>query len=213
MRSLLILAMLAGVAHAAPDLEALGKPVPACEATRTCFGIALHVTVVDGKSIATPAWVAIQFAAANHHFARLGVGFQIASIDALPAGAARVRDIGDRNAFRPQVTGTVIHVFVTGQLDDIDRAGEVIRGVTWRRDATTKFVIVSTIAFDRVLAHELGHVFGLPHSTYAISIMNKTERAVPPPESRTFADEEYAAMKPKLAQLLRDRLLVPVKAP
>jgi hypothetical protein len=37
--------------------------------------------------------------------------------------------------------------------------------------------------------------------------MNKTNRAMPPPEQRTFADPEIAAMRPVLKRLLRDQTI------
>lgn len=211
-RALVVIALLAGSAHAAPDLQALTKSAPTCDVARaTCIGLSLHIAVDDaGVPIATADWITGQLAGANQHFERLDVGYQIIAVDALPASATRVENRTERDSFRPQVKGTVIHVFVTGQLDDIDLAGAVAYGVTWRRN-TTKFVILSTQAWPRTLAHELGHVFGLPHSTYAISIMNKTERKEPPPEQRTFADEEFKAMRPRLKSLLHTRALVPVK--
>src|SRR3954453_6354421 len=122
-----------------------------------------------------------------------------------PAGAGRVPAPADGGAVAEgRLTGEVIHVFITGQLDDVDQPGEVIRGVTWHlRGGDRKYVILSTVAPERVLAHELGHVFGLPHSGYAISIMNKRPRTEPPIEQRTFADAELAAMRPALRRLLR----------
>jgi hypothetical protein len=83
--------------------------------------------------------------------------------------------------------------------------------VTWRLPKDRrKYIIVSIQALERTLAHELGHFFGLPHSTYAVSIMNKTERTEPPVDQRTFADEEIAAMRPVLERLLRDKRIVAV---
>jgi hypothetical protein len=198
------------------DLAALIAGLPACGATRAhCFGIQLHVTVAGDGPIAHADWLAVQLAAANRHFAALGVGFQVVGIDALPASCARVATRGERDEVaHGRLTGEVIHVFITGRLDDIDQPGGIIRGVTWHvRGGDRKYVILSTVAPDRVLAHELGHVFGLPHSTYAISIMNKTERAEPPPEQRTFADDEIAAMRPVLKRLLRDRIIADVAHP
>ncbi|HEU0033999.1 MAG TPA: matrixin family metalloprotease [Kofleriaceae bacterium] len=216
MRSVaLVLAVLGALAHAAhaqpSDLDALVAHAPTCDAERArCLPLALHVTVTDTGPIATADWLAAQVAAANRHFERLGVGFQIESIAALPASAARVEDREERDSFAGGATGRVIHVFVTGHLDDIDTAGKMAYGVTWRR-GTRKYIILSTQAWERTLAHELGHVFGLPHSTYAISIMNKTDRTDPPVEQRTFHDDEYAIMKQRLAALVRARTIVPVK--
>ena len=211
LRVLAMICVLDAIALA--DVADLGKGAPGCDAARpTCLGIALHVTVQDKGPIAAAPWLHEQLTAANRHFERIGVGFQIASIGTLPASAARVEDATERSSFGAHVKGTVIHVFITGQLDDIDVKGGVIRGVAWRRDST-KYVILSTVAPANVLAHELGHVFGLTHSEYAISIMNKTERTDPPVEQRTFADEEYKAMKKKLEALLKAKALAPLKAP
>jgi hypothetical protein len=64
----------------------------------------------------------------------------------------------------------------------------------------------------RTLAHELGHFFGLPHSTYKISIMNKKKRDDPPPEQRTFAPQEFSTMRDNLRRMLRDKIVADVKS-
>ncbi len=195
------------------ELAALTAALPPCEAARAhCIAIQLHVPVAPDRGdalIAHADWLAVQLAEANRHFAPVGAGFQVVGADALPAGAGRVATPADRDAVAEgRLTGKVIHVFITGQLDDVDRPGEVIRGVTWHlRGGDRKYVILSTAAPERVLAHELGHVFGLPHSRYAISIMNKQPRTEPPIEQRTFAEAELAAMRPVLRRLLRDQVI------
>jgi len=216
LRPLIGVLVLVAVARADTDLTGLVTGAPGCDATRAhCFGIQLHVAVGEAGPIADPAWVARQLAFANKHFEALDVGWQIVGVDALPASAERVEDRKERDGFGKQVKGTVVHVFVTGQLDDVDEEGKTAYGVTWRKkgDAKeTKYVILSTQAWERTLAHELGHVFGLPHSTYPISIMNKTERSDPPPDQRRFADEEIAAMKGALVRIVREKRLVTITA-
>ena len=197
------------------ELAALTAGTPACDASRAhCIGIQLHVAIDGtGAAIAQAAWLAAQLATANRHFAAIDVGFQIVGVDALPAIAAHIASRSERDAVSAgRLTGTAIHVFITGKLDDVDEPNGVIRGVTWHlHGSERKYVILSTAAPDRVLAHELGHVFGLPHSKYAISIMNKAERAAPPIDQRTFADPEIAAMRPVLARLLREHVIADVK--
>ena len=220
-RPLLLVALCAGLApgpaHGDVDgeLAALTAALPACEPARPhCLGIQLHVPVVAGGDglIARADWLAVQLAEANRHFAPIDVGFQVVGADRLPAGAGHVATPADRDAVADgRLTGKVIDVFITGQLDDVDPPGGVIRGVTWRvRGSDRKYVILSTAAPGRVLAHELGHVFGLPHSRYAISIMNKQPRTEPPAEQRTFAAAELAAMQPALRRLLRDQVIADV---
>lgn len=202
-----VVSVLAATAAADGELARLSADVPACDAARaTCIGVRLHVTVTDAGPIATSAWIAAQLAEANRHFAPLDVGFEIVGVAPLPAAFARIEDRRERSALGARVGGAVIDVFITGHLDDVDTPGAMARGVTWRT-GTRKFVIVSTQGPDRVLAHELGHVFGLPHSTHAISIMNKTPRDAPPIEERTFHADEYARMKPRLRALLRAQVI------
>lgn len=207
-----VLAPAAARADVDRELAALTAALPACEVARAhCIGIQLHVPVAVDRGdavIAHAEWLAVQLAEANRHFAPIDVGFQVVGADALPAGAGHVATPADRDAVADgRLTGKVIHLFLTGQLDDVDQPGEEIRGVTWhRRGEERKYVILSTVAPERVLAHELGHVFGLPHSAYAISIMNKRPRTEPPVERRTFADAELTAMRPVLRRLLREQL-------
>jgi matrixin len=200
-------------ADVAADLTALRAALPVCDAARAhCIGLQLHITRAGaGGLIATADWLAAQLAAANRHFAPLDVGFQVAGIDTLPASAAHIATRRDRNNLATgRLHGTVIHVFVIAQLDDVDDIGQTRFGVAWHTpNGDRKYILLSTQARERVrvLAHELGHVFGLPHSTYAISIMNKTERTEPPMEQRTFADQEIAAMRSGLERLLHDGVI------
>lgn len=202
----------ARAADDAADGAAMISAAPHCEKARAhCFAIRLHVArSEEGAAIVEPAWFAAQLAMANKQFAPLDTSFQLAGVDFLPATAARLEDRAARVALASKIGGTVIDVFLTGYLADIDKPGAFAYGVTWHTKGDRKFIIVSGMGRDRTLAHELGHFFGLPHSTFKISIMNKTPRDDPPPEDRRFADEEIAKMKPVLVALVRAKTIAEV---
>ena len=210
MRAIIAVVLLgAGVARAGVDVDAIATTAESCDHTRThCIGIQLHVAADERGAVATAEWIANQLAVANRHFERLDIGFELAGVDELPASAVHIETRSDRDALADRLGGRLIHVFVVGRLDDVDAEGAIAYGVTWHAHGDDrKYVIVSNLALERTLAHELGHFFGLPHSTYAISIMNKSDRDEPPVEQRTFADEEIASMRPALRRLLRDKVI------
>jgi hypothetical protein len=211
-RRALAVVLVGGIASAsAPDdLDAVRHAAPACDHERAhCFGIQLHIAADEHGLVTTPEWLAAQLLTANRHFARLDVGFQLAGVDELPASAVHIQTRRDRDDLATdRLGGKLIHVFVVGQLDDVDEEGAIAYGVTWHgRKDDRKYLIVSAQALERTLAHELGHFFGLPHSSYAISIMNKSDRKEPPVDQRTFADEEIEAMRPVLKRLLHERVI------
>jgi hypothetical protein len=158
------------------------------------------VVVHRPADIADAAFVDAQIAAANFHFAAVGGSFAVTATD--ERSVARVDDTAARVALRKHIKGKAIHVFITGRLADVDIEGAEIRGVTLRH-GSRKYIILSAIASDMVLAHELGHLFGLPHSSYDVSIMNKTKREAPPPAERTFAPEEQALLRTAIPKAAR----------
>lgn len=157
----------------------------------------LQVHVVDG--VVDRAWIDRQVEVANQLFAPVDTGFEIAGQDALDASAKHVVTRADRDALAKLVDDNEIHVFVIGKLENVDD-DKPVHGVTWRGGGK-KYIIIAADSMERVLAHELGHVFGLPHSSYPISIMNKTKRDQPPMADRRFSDEEQAKLGPVIAKL------------
>ncbi len=197
-------------------LAAYVSETPRClaEAGR-CFSIALHLTMPDGAPVQSVDWVSGQVRQANRLFAPIDVSVQVDSVDALPDEVQEIDDRAARDALgRERFSRGVLHVFVTPRLADVDIAGAEIRGVHWRYRPDTKrrWIILSKIASDLVLSHEMGHFFGLPHSRYEVSLMNKSPRDDPPWSERRFADPELARMRKHRDQMVRSGMLINRKA-
>ena len=193
-------------------LTAFETAVPACpDAIAHCYALQLHIGVQQDAHVATPEFIAAQIAMANQHFAAADIAFQVKGVVEHDKPSVLTR--ADRNKVARKRKGAgAIDVFLVAELGDIDNAGAFINGVAWRvPKGTQKIIILSATAWERTLAHELGHVFGLPHSEYPISIMNKTPRDEPPQDQRRFADEEFVTIRAQRKRLVRDKVIAPVK--
>jgi len=194
----------------AAELQLHADAVPGCaESVEVCFGVALWIATQDDAPVQTPAWLAGQLEQANRHFAGIDVGFELAELRATDSATAVVESRDDRDALgHDRWTREVIHVFVVAQLDNVDEEGQIY-GVHWRdrEDTGHRWVIVSAAARGLTLAHELGHYFGLPHSDYHVSIMNKSVRLIAPGDL-TFHEDEYARMRRMVDRRLASGRLV-----
>jgi hypothetical protein len=197
-------------------LNAYVTETPRCAAGAShCFAIALHLVMVEraqGRApVQTVSWVAAQVRQAQRLFASIDVSVQVESVDALPASILEIDTRSERDALgRKRFSRGVLDVFVVQRLADVDIDGEQIRGVHWRYRPETKrrWIILSRIASDLVLSHEMGHFFGLRHSTYKVSIMNKTPRDDPPWSSRVFAEPELARMRVHRDRMISSGMLI-----
>jgi hypothetical protein len=146
----------------------------------TTFSLRVSIAVDDaGKPIADPAWLAGEIDAAEGLFEPLGVRF--ARVDGAPldASVAHVETRADRNAFASHVTSHDIDVFVVGSLRDVDDPAQVRRGVHWHAPSGTHYLILVATAPKTVLAHELGHYFGNPHSPVVDNVMSYERSGAP----------------------------------
>lgn len=120
------------------------------------------------------AWIDAQIAEASRLFGPLGVRFVKTESRAIPARHAHLETRQDRDALAALLEPQVINVFVVASLRDVDEKDRYRMGVCWgpRDEQASRFVVISSIAGRSVLAHELGHYHGLPHSKARNNVMS-----------------------------------------
>lgn len=168
--------------------------------------LVVHVVHEGSQPVVSAPWLAERIEQANRLFEPVGVSFLLRQTLPEAAAFADLRSRRQRDEIgRDKTPQGAIHLFVVRRLADVDVPGAVIRGVHWRERSASgaRWIILSSIAPELVLAHELGHYFGLPHSTNGLSIMNKQKGGGRPPwSSRTFLEEEHQRMQRERDQML-----------
>ena len=190
-----------------PDYVASASACP--QTAKTCLGLHLHVAVDDAGPVVDVAWMAAQIANANRLFAAIGTGFMVVKAETLPKEAVHVATRTDRDLLgRKRWTAGPIHVFVAGRLDNVDEEGEIY-GVHWRdrKQTSHRWIILSARSWSHTLVHELGHFFGLPHSSAPTSIMTKGAPDPVPAGQRVFTDPQLKKMLRRLHRKLKDKHL------
>jgi len=154
----------------------------------TTFGLAIAIARYDGQPVRDDAWVFAQIEEANRLFATAGVDFRWTAEGPLSEKYAEMHSRADRDALAAQVMGRgTIPIFIVKSLEDVDEPGRPRMGVCWKKS----YLIVAAHARPTVLAHELGHFFGNPHSQVDDNLMSYSRTG-----AEVFLDE---------AQLIRIR--------
>lgn len=154
----------------------------------TTFGLRVFVAEADGEPVVGQHWVDERIGWANRLFEPVAVSFAQQAREPLATEHTDLVSRADRHALAPLLEGQRIHVFVVRSLANVDVEGDFIRGVHWssRRGGPgpggnrRHYVILSSIAGPTVLAHELGHFFGNPHSPTPGNIMSYERGSGPP---------------------------------
>ena len=197
-------------------LLAVVSPRSASADEPVTFGLRVMVAEVDGEPVVDEEWVAERIGWANRIFEPATIDFRQGSREPLAEEHADLISRSDRHALGPLVEGTLIHVFVVRSLANVDVDGDFIRGVHWRSrrggdgpgGSRRHYVILSSIAGPTVLAHELGHFFGNPHSDTPGNIMSYSRGSGPP----FFDRAQLGRIRRHRERFLRTRELVPFGA-
>ena len=183
-------------------LVAAALPRCAAEVAR-CASIRLWIaqpSAATAEGFDDVAFLGAQLAHANAHHAGAGLGFEVVEILTLPASAADIVTRSERDALgHDRWQRGLVDVFVVSSLANVDDPGP-IRGVHWRSRAARerRWVILSRISPPHVLAHELGHYFGLAHSTVPASLMNTSGNAL---AERRFQPGELTTIEERARRL------------
>jgi hypothetical protein len=172
------------------------------------FPIAFAVMQEDGEPVREDAWIDGEVAEAERLFAPHGVHFAKASRRLAGSLYAHLATRADRDALAGYLRPGVINVFVVASLKDVDEKERWRMGVHWRpsQKPDARFIILSKTAAPSVLAHELGHYFGNPHSPTPDNVMSYTRTG----GALFFDAPQIARIRATARRCLAERELLPL---
>lgn len=175
------------------------------------FPVAFAVAQSDGEPVREDAWLDEQLAYAEKLFGPHGVHFRRTSRRLVGSLHADLVTRADRDALFSMMRPAVINVFVVASLKDVDEKERYRFGVHWRpsQQPASRFIVLAAGAPPSVLAHELGHYFGNPHSPTPDNVMSY-ERAG---GTLFFDAPQIARIRATARRCLLEKELLPAPAP
>jgi hypothetical protein len=172
----------AGLSFAGALAPGLARAAGRAPAPLPAFPLSIAVAEeAAGTPVRDDAWIDAQIAEAVRLFEPAGVALRKVGSRALAPRISRLETRADRDARAAAIEPRRINVMVVSSLRDVDDPGRFRMGVHWRNRATPerRCVIVAANARPTVLAHELGHFFGLGHSGVDDNVMSYTRTGAP----------------------------------
>jgi hypothetical protein len=174
----------------------------------TTFGLHISVAREGSDRVVDRAWLEDQLAEANRLFVPIGTRFRWIVDKDLPEPHGEMHTRAQRTALTKLTSQHVIDIFVVRALEDVDEPGRMRMGVCWTGTGGKRYVIVSRTAAASVLAHELGHYFGNPHSAVTNNVMSYSRDG----GTVFFDDVQARTIKALTARFLGEKMLTPLSA-
>jgi hypothetical protein len=195
------------------DDEAPAPPLKPPKA-ELLFEIVFHVASEDEED----AWrrIAEKVDVANEKYADIGIGFHFSRRDNTLSEQYNVLDnIRERHKLKKFIKKNFINVFVLDEILDPVPSQATRRAAKWqgrkpsgrlagahipcKKSIPDTYILMTADANPLTLAHELGHMFGLPHHRNPTNIMSYGSKRT------SFNDKQRAVMRRK-AKKLKKRL-------
>ena len=153
------------------------------------------------------AFLAEQLDHAQALFGPFGVRFALDAGRDLDSKYLALETRADRDALAAELDPTAVNIFFVDTLRDVDNPALYRMGVTWRKLTALKkkYVVVAANARPTTMAHELGHYFGLDHTSVKNNLMSYDRDG-----GTVFLDQKQGLTIRRHAELLyRSKELVP----